>query len=241
MTMVAKIILLFLIILISNTIQGITGFAGTILAMPFSILLIGIDNSKQILNLLGMLASIWIVIRSYKDICWEEFLKIIIFMTLGLLIGMKLYSMYSPTFLLKILGIFILFVSLRGVLQNNKTKINNKIVLSSILLFAGIIHGMFVVGGPIVVIYATYKLKDKSTFRATLSLVWIVLNGIIFIKGIISGKFSREVMGFLIPSILALGFGMVLGEVLYKKMNQNVFMKITYILLFISGFSILIK
>ncbi|WDC85295.1 hypothetical protein PL321_07590 [Caloramator sp. mosi_1] len=90
-------------------------------------------------------------------------------------------------------------------------------VLSLILLLAGIIHGMFVVGGPLVVIYATYKLKDKETFRATLSLVWIVLNGLIFIKGILVGQFNSEVMGLLIPSILALGFGMALGEVLYKK------------------------
>jgi uncharacterized membrane protein YfcA len=241
MIMTAKIILLFLIILISNTIQGITGFAGTILAMPFCILLIGIDNSKQILNLLGMLASIWIVARAYKNICWREFFKIIILMLLGLFIGMKVYSMYSPTILLKILGIFILFVSLMGVLQKNKTRSKSKIVLSAILLLAGIIHGIFVVGGPLVVIYATYKLKDKANFRATLSLVWIILNGLILIKGIKLGQFNREVMGLLIPSIMALGFGMALGEVLYKKMNQNLFMRITYILLFISGISILIK
>ncbi|WDC85296.1 TSUP family transporter [Caloramator sp. mosi_1] len=117
-----KIILLILIILISNTIQGITGFAGTILAMPFSILLIGIDNSKQILNLLGLFASIWIVLRCYKNIVWSEFIKIISFMVIGLLVGMKIYSMYSPTILLKILGIFILFVSIRGVLQKIKMK-----------------------------------------------------------------------------------------------------------------------
>lgn len=241
MTITTNLILLFLVIFISNTIQGITGFAGTILAMPFSIMLIGIDNSKQILNLLGILASVWIVIRSYKNICFKEFFKILFFMVIGLFIGMKLYSMYSPNILLKLLGIFILYVSIKGVLPINKKQINNKVTLSLILIIAGIIHGMFVVGGPLVVIYATYKLKDKAEFRATLSLVWIVLNGLIFIKGILAGQFNGEVITLLTPSILALGCGMILGEILYKKMNEQVFMKITYFLLIVSGFSILIK
>lgn len=241
MTTTTNLILLFLVILISNTIQGITGFAGTILAMPFSIMLIGIDNSKQILNLLGILASIWIVARSYKNICFKEFTKILFFMVIGLFIGMKIYSMYSPNILLKILGIFILYVSIKGILPINKKPINSKIALSLILIMAGIIHGMFVVGGPLVVIYATYKLKNKAEFRATLSLVWIVLNGLIFIKGIFAGQFNGEVITLLTPSILALGCGMILGEILYKKMNQQVFMKITYFLLIVSGISILIK
>ena len=40
--------LYYLVVLGSNIIQGITGFAGTILAMPFAVMLIGIDKSKFI-------------------------------------------------------------------------------------------------------------------------------------------------------------------------------------------------
>ena len=45
--------LFYLVILLSNIIQGITGFAGTILAMPASLRLVGMGTAVPVLNLLG--------------------------------------------------------------------------------------------------------------------------------------------------------------------------------------------
>ena len=44
---------LFLALLFANGIQAITGFAGTLLAMPPCIRLIGADDAKTVLNLLA--------------------------------------------------------------------------------------------------------------------------------------------------------------------------------------------
>ncbi len=55
-------ILFFIVILISNIVQCITGFAGTVLAMPFSILLVGYDVAKPILNIVAIAVSVIIVI-----------------------------------------------------------------------------------------------------------------------------------------------------------------------------------
>ena len=46
--------LFFLVILAANVIQGITGFAGTILAMPPSLMLVGYPVAKPVLNVLGL-------------------------------------------------------------------------------------------------------------------------------------------------------------------------------------------
>ena len=48
-------VLFYIIIFLTNVIQGITGFAGTILAMPPSLILVGYDVAKPILNVLGIL------------------------------------------------------------------------------------------------------------------------------------------------------------------------------------------
>ena len=47
-----KELLFYIVILLANIIQGITGFAGTILAMPFSLILVGYDVAKPVLNVL---------------------------------------------------------------------------------------------------------------------------------------------------------------------------------------------
>ena len=79
---------LFLLVIFStNLIQGITGFAGTVLAMPFVILLYGIDVAKPSLTILALLAGLLIAVRGYKDIVWKEFFKILILMFIGLFAG----------------------------------------------------------------------------------------------------------------------------------------------------------
>ena len=45
-------VLFYIIIFLTNVIQGITGFAGTILAMSPSLILVGYDVAKPILNVL---------------------------------------------------------------------------------------------------------------------------------------------------------------------------------------------
>ncbi|MBR0152828.1 MAG: sulfite exporter TauE/SafE family protein, partial [Lachnospiraceae bacterium] len=71
--------------------------------------------------------------------------------------------------------------------------------------------------------------------------VWIILNTIILVDDIRAGYWdSRLLITFLI-SIPFLFIGMRIGSRLYAKMNQRTFMIITYILLFISGLTLLFK
>ena len=68
---------IFLIVLfIANIIQAITGFAGTVLAMPASMFLLGIDDAKVVLNVMALISGLLIAISSYKSINKKELLKI---------------------------------------------------------------------------------------------------------------------------------------------------------------------
>ena len=65
-------ILFYIVIFLANIIQGITGFAGTILAMPFSIHLVGYSVAKPVLNVLGIIAGIYVVVGGYKNVNIRE-------------------------------------------------------------------------------------------------------------------------------------------------------------------------
>ena len=79
--------LFFVVIFLANIIQAITGFAGTTLAMPFSIILVGGEEARLILNILGIASSIGVVILNRKSIVWKEVLKICLIMGVGMAIG----------------------------------------------------------------------------------------------------------------------------------------------------------
>ena len=183
--------LLFLLVLfVSNVIQAITGFAGTVLAMPPSVYLLGLDHAKVVLNVMAWLSGLMIAVTGYRHINWKELLK----MSAVMLVGM----------------------------------------------FAGIIHGMFVSGGALLVIYATQVLKEKEEFRATVAPVWVVLNFFLMVTQFRSGLVGTADIRLICISILPLLIATWLGKKLVCKVSQRVFLNLTYVLLLISGVSLIV-
>lgn len=107
--------ILFLLVLFgANVIQGITGFAGTLLAMPASILLIGPDKAKAILNIMAVLSCSIIVVQSLRYVDVRELLKIIAAMLFGMAAGMYAYAACPLSYLIPVYGAFVMAVGARN-------------------------------------------------------------------------------------------------------------------------------
>lgn len=229
-----------IIVLMTHFLEGITGFGCTVLALPFCILLVGIKTTVPVLLILAWLMALYVIIIDYKNIVWKEFFKILLFVGLGLPIGIFMFSRFDDKILKIILGVFMILVSSRGlyVAFNKTTKVRNinKYVLNFILFLGGIIHGAFASGGPFIVIYATRALKNKSNFRATLCLLWFTLNSVIITKNIISGTITLPIIKLLLSCLPFLALGMVLGNKAHKKVDEDIFIKLVYGVLLVSGF-----
>lgn len=234
-----KTAIFLIIILLTNIIQGITGFAGTVLAMPFAILLLGIDVAKPVLNITTLIACTLIVFESYKNIVWKECLKMIGVMFIGVFIGEYIYRLFSVDILLTIYAVFIIFIALKGIFIKRTYELSETLLIGIIIL-AGIIHGMFLSGGPLLIIYAVKKLQDKATFRATLAPVWIVLNSYLLIKQFMSGLIVTEVITLSLWAIPVLIIAIIIGKKLYEHMSQKFFLMLSYVLLLISGISLIL-
>lgn len=103
------------------------------------------------------------------------------------------------------------------------------------------VHGMFVCGRPLLIGYLSKTIKNKVSFRATISTVWILLNSIILIDDIRVGLWNPGLIRTQLITVPFMITGMVVGSKLYKHMSQQVFIKLTYVLLFISGISLIVK
>lgn len=185
-----EIIFLF-VLFVANVIQAITGFAGTVLAMPPSIYLLGMDNAKVVLNVMALLSGLMIAVMSYHHMNKKEVIKICVCMVAGMAIGIQICkTVPSEQILLIIYGVIILLIAGKNLLCHRQRTLP-KAFLLVILLLAGVIHGMFVSGGALLVVYAAQVLKEKEEFRATLAPVWVVLNSILLVSQVRQGVFYR--------------------------------------------------
>jgi uncharacterized membrane protein YfcA len=240
-------LLFYIVIFTANIFQGITGFAGTVLAMPASLFLVGYAVAKPILNVFGFLSGIYVFAGNKKHVETKVLTRILCIMGIGVIGGIIVKSLVDihARWLYILLGIFVCIVACYGLFGRKKEaegiSSSSRLLDGGLLLTAGLVHGIFVCGGPLVITYLTKNLPDKTKFRATISTVWIVFNGIIMISDLVSGTFTLPVIQQLFIALPFLLGGMYAGSKLVQKMDQSFFMKLTYVLLLISGLSLLIK
>ena len=248
-------ILFFLILFGANLIQAITGFAGTLLAMPPSMQLLGVDEAKSVLAVLDQLSCLLIVLTGFRHINWKEFGKMAVLMVIGMFAGMKIFEVFPIQQLLTLYGVMILGIALwklfgQRLIQGRKTEPEKtseagvlpernfslrSLAMLCVILAAGVIHGMFVSGGALLVIYASSALKEKEEFRATMAMLWVTIGCYITGNQIKSGFFNSRVILLCAVGLIPLFVGIWAGTRLVKKIHQETFLKLTYVLLIISG------
>ena len=208
------------------TVQAITGFAGNIFAMPVGTTLLGLESTVSILNAMGFFACGLLTALNIKSVNWRE-------------LGIWLDTLVPLHILLKIYGVIIVIIGIKN-LAVPQQKFMPEWALWIILALAGLIQGMFVSGGALLVIYAVQKLRDQQQFRITLSAVWTVLNliyaGIAFQQGHFTGDVVQIIV-FCVPLAVLATF---LGSKLQKKISQERFLKLTYVLLLCVGVILLV-
>lgn len=227
-------IIFMLVLFGANVIQGITGFAGTLLAMPPSMLLIGPDKAKAILNILAVLSSCMIVLYSFRYVNTRELMKIILGMLVGMVGGIYLYTLCPLNFLLPVYGGFIVLIGMKNLCFKPIASFS-KGRSYAILIGAGVVHGMFVSGGALLVMYAAATFKDKNVFRATIASVWFILNIVLMGKDYMNGLYDQQVIFLTLASVIPLLAATYMGAVIHDRINQGLFMKLSYILLVLSG------
>ena len=227
-------ILVLIILFITNTIQAITGFAGTLLAMPPTIKLIGVDEAKILLTLVAQISCFLIVLTGLKDINIKEFLKMFILMVVGMFAGIKIYEHFPMNLLLIFYGIMIIVIAIFKLKGIDSFKLPEAFY-PVVIVAAGIIHGMFASGGALLVIYASHKLAKKEEFRVTMALIWFSLGFYISGVQIQRGYLNAHVIRLLLIGLIPVFLGTYVGNKLVQHINQAIFMKITYILLILSG------
>lgn len=249
MELTLSLILLFgLIVVITQTLEGITGFGSTVLALPFAVMLLDMDKAVPVLATQTLLLTMYVIIASWKHIVWKEFGFIALYVFIGLPIGYILFKNMNATYLKGILSLFMIGVGIYGFRMTRRNRhvtvastepVKKSRLMRFILFLGGVLHGAFATGGPFVVIYASKALKDKTLFRVSICLLWLCMNTVLLIIWIVDGVWTQETTKLLVVSLPFLLLGIVVGDYLHHRVNEYIFRLIVYGVLFASGLVLL--
>lgn len=240
MSLLLVLFLVGVVVFTTHTLEAITGFGCTVLAFPFVIALMGdLEQAKIILSILGLILAAWFVATKFKDIHWRQSWIIVALAGLGMPFGMLLFKTLDAAILKKALGAFIVISAgtqlVKLLVPKSRIRSLPAFFRYNFLFLGGVVHGAFAVGGPLIVLYATKKLPQKGQFRATLCLLWTVLNTALvvqyFLEDKLTAKLGLELL-VLAPFLVA---GIIFGEIIHKRVDEELFRKIVFSLLFAVG------
>jgi uncharacterized membrane protein YfcA len=106
---------------------------------------------------------------------------------------------------------------------------------------AGVIHGIYATGGPLLVYAVGRSELAKSGFRSTLASVWLTLNTPLTITFRISGRLDATAGRRFVTLIPVLVLAVMLGEWGHRRIRERPFRIFVFSLLLLAGSMILVR
>lgn len=223
------------LVFFSYTAQAMTGFGSIVIALTIGSLLFPIRALIPVLVALNMPLCIWILYKQYKEIDQKFlWLSILPLMTVGLIIGVIVDQQLEGPTLRRIFGSIILFFAIRELyllLFNRKSPKQEQERLSFFsrainwfwILVAGLVHGIYASGGPPLVYALSRSQLSRSGFRATLTAVWLILNGALLVLYLYDGRFGGEETKQFFALLIAIPLALKAGEWLHTRVSERSF------------------
>lgn len=236
-------ILLGLFILFAYTAEAVTGFGSIVIALSLGALFFPIEWLQSLLVPLNIVMTGYLGWRHRRHIDTALLLRLILpFMLMGTALGVLLQPVLGGQLMKLAFALLILWFALRelrrlrgGLAQRQKPLWWSRLMIGA----AGVTHGLFASGGPLLVYGLSGRELDKARFRATLILVWLTLNAALTLVFLWQGRIQAQ-WPYLLLYLPLIPLGIWIGEHLHHRIDDLAFRRWVYRLLAVAGLGLLI-
>lgn len=233
-----------LCIMLAWTIEAMSGFGSIVIALSLGALLLPIEAMLPVLVTLNVLTSGWLMWQHRAHVDRRLLLRTILpGMLPATLLGIYLRDVLPGPALKVAFALLILWFALKELwaMRRQKAAAAHPVGQTQLLVAAaGITHGLFASGGPLLVYALAGRQLGKAAFRATLISLWLILNGVLCAIFLLQGRIAAhlpEVAGYL--PVVALSVW--LGNHLHHRIDEARFRVLVFRLLALVGLALLLS
>ncbi|MBI4957268.1 MAG: sulfite exporter TauE/SafE family protein [Myxococcales bacterium] len=238
------------IVALAFTIEAALGFGATVVTVALGSMLLPLDTILPAFvpcNVLlsGYLATRYRTAVDLRLVARRVFPPVLLAMPLGMLAFARLDERT-----LKIaFGAFVVLLAAaellgdRGAAPSREARPPlGRLAALAMLATGGVVHGAFGTGGPMVVYVLGRELgSDKARFRATLSVIWLVLNVVLVGSYALGGHLDAATLTTTAWLALPLLGGMLAGEWIHTRIPAASFRVAVFLLLGLVGAVLVVR
>lgn len=234
------------IVLLAFFTEAVVGFGSTVLSVTLGAHWMPIEVILPSLVPVNMVLSMVLVARSFRSVDVKLLLRRVApLVALGALAGMALFRFQSGRGLRLGFAVFVVTLAtaelVRGIRATQQTAKLGAIPSTVLLVMGGVAHGLFGSGGPLVVYVTGRELEGKTRFRATLSALWIALNGALIVNYALSHMLTRESLRGSLLLLPTVPLAVLVGEWVHRRVAERRFRVAVWCVLLVAGMALLFR
>lgn len=241
-------LLLVLIVALAFSVEAAVGFGATIVTVALGSMVTRVDAILPAFVPVNVALSLVLVARHRRHVAARLLgRRVLPYVVAGLPLGFWAGRHADEGTLKLCFGVFVVALSAlelsraRGASGSAAAAGPSQAALApwrgrALLFVGGVVHGAFATGGPMVVYVLGRELgADKARFRATLSLLWLVLNALLVAGFVQAGSVTGATLRTSALFAGALLIGLVLGEQVHRRIDSARFSTYVFGLLGVVG------
>ncbi len=236
-------IYLFVVVLISYFVKGITGFGNTLVMAPLFSFVVSNRFTTPVDLLISIPTNAYLVWRNRKSLNFRVVAPLALLLLAGVIPGILLLKTGNDLVLKSVLGVVIIALGVEMLCRRPEQQSpgkGNKILLVVVGLVSGVLAGMYGISAFLVA-YISRTSADRSQFRANLCSLFLVDNIFRLFWYSAAGIMTMEIIKFSLFIAPAAALGMYIGTKVDTGLKEETVRKATIYLLIISGAVLLMR
>lgn len=196
---------------------------------------------------LSFLLSTWLLSRNLRFIAWRVLaVELAPPVGAGMAVGLAIFHLPAQRWFLLAFALFVVGLAALELRRGARADGGDVAPLRTrtgiaLYVLGGVVHGLYGCGGPLIVYVLKRRLTDKSRFRATLTLLWMVLDVALVVNYATSDLYTPAVQRAMIAIGIAIAPGLALGEYLHARLDAKRFERVVWSLLLVAGAALAIR
>ncbi|MGM0629476.1 MAG: sulfite exporter TauE/SafE family protein [Patescibacteria group bacterium] len=236
-----EIVAIFITFILAGIATELTGFGVATISMALLPFFFPVSVAVPVVVMISTTSTGIVALKTKTTGLWKHMLSLVAGSAIGVPLGILMLNNLNEDLLKVVLAIFLITYSVYGLLKR-QTFIKATVIKSTVVgTIAGFSSALLSIHGPIVGSYSSANKSFNRNETRDIIATYMFFAGVFTVAGhYLSGNITDEVVNNFLYALPFLLLGILIGSIIFKKMNELSVRKFIYIFILAAGMLMII-